>query len=56
MLKPGDREKLRDCLLLIQSARNILSGLLDRPKLSHLSELERCFQDADRAITELLRG
>jgi hypothetical protein len=56
MLRPGERDKLRDCLLLIQSARRIITGLAGHPKLSHLSGLELCFQDADRAISELLRG
>ena len=31
MLKPSDRERLQDCLMLVQSARNILSGLPGEP-------------------------
>lgn len=54
MLKPIEREKLQDCLLLIQSARNILSDMADTvvPKIG---ELDKCFHDADQTISALLR-
>jgi hypothetical protein len=55
MLKPSEREKLQDCLLLIQSARNILSGFTNSIVVD-LSDLENCFRDADQAITRLLRA
>ncbi len=55
MLKPSEREKLQDCLLLIQSARNILSGI--RPGVvPQADEMDKCFSDADRTITLLLRS
>jgi len=55
MLKPSAREKLTDCLMLIESARNILSGL---PPTEHpdLPNIEKCFRDADRTISQLLRA
>jgi hypothetical protein len=54
MLKPSDREKLQDCLLLIQSARNILSGV--RVGLvPDVADMDKCFQDVDRTLTQLLR-
>jgi hypothetical protein len=54
MLKTIEREKLQDCLLLIQSATAILSGIGDGvvPKVG---ELQKCFLDADQTITRLLR-
>ena len=52
---PSDREKLQDCLMLVQSARNILCGLRDGV-VPDLAELEKCFTDADRTITSLLRA
>jgi len=55
MLKPSAREKLTDCLMLIESARTILSGLppIDGPDLT---DIEKCFRDADRTISQLLRA
>jgi hypothetical protein len=53
MLKPGDREKLQDCRLLLQSARNILTGLTSVPDL-WMHEMERCFKFADEKLTSLL--
>ncbi len=55
MLKKSEREKLQDCLLLIQSASSILSGMGDTP-IPKVGELRKCFHDADQAITELLRS
>jgi hypothetical protein len=54
MLKSIEREKLQDCLLLIQSASNILLGLGDGV-LPKVRELRKCFDDADQTITRLLR-
>jgi hypothetical protein len=55
MLKPGEREKLQDCLLLLQSARNILIGLTSVPDL-WMHEMDRCFKFADEKLTSLLRS
>jgi hypothetical protein len=55
MLKPSEREKLQDCLLLIQSARNILSAFRNGTFMD-LTDIERCFRDADLTITRLLRA
>lgn len=55
MLKRVEREKLQDCLLLIQSVRNILCGF-QRTAIPDLDELDKCFRDADQTITKLLRG
>lgn len=54
-MKAIDREKLQDCLLLIQSASNILSSIGDTvvPKIG---EIRKCFDDADQRITSLLRS
>jgi hypothetical protein len=50
----SDREKLQDCLLLIQSARNILSGVREG-LVPGIADIEKCFLDMDRALTTLLR-
>lgn len=55
MLKPTDREKLQDCLLLIDSARTILSGIT-QGIVPDLNKVQRCFRDADATITRLLRA
>jgi hypothetical protein len=54
MLKAVEREKLQDCLLLIQSARTILSGMQDTV-VPTIGQLEKCFHDADETISHLLR-
>lgn len=54
MLKPSDREKLQDCLLLVQSARNILAGIRDG-LVPGVADIEKCFVDVDRTLTTLLR-
>ena len=55
MLKPAEREKVQDCLLLIQSARNILSGL--KPDtFPDRHELDKCFREADLKLNRLLRA
>jgi len=55
MLKPIEREKLQDCLLLVQSANAILDGIACGvvPKVG---QLQKCFEDADETITALLRA
>jgi hypothetical protein len=53
MLKPSEREKLQDCLLLIESARSILLGI--KPGIvPHLPEIQKCFRDADQTLSRLL--
>jgi len=55
MLKPSEREKLNDCLMLIQSARSILSGMQgDVVPTAH--HLDQCIRDVDLALTRLLRS
>ena len=54
MLKQSEREKLQDCLLLVQSARNILSGMRN-DVVPRIGDLLKCFQDADQTINGLLR-
>ena len=54
MLKPSDREKLQDCLLLVQSARAILSGMRETV-VPGISDMQKCFGDVDRTLTILLR-
>jgi hypothetical protein len=51
---PSDREKLQDCLLLVQSARNILSGVKDG-LVPDLVDIQKCFVDVDRSLSTLLR-
>ena len=55
MLKPSEREKLRDCQMLIESARNILSTIA-RGVVPGADGIVKCFHDADLVITKLLRG
>lgn len=54
MLKTSEREKLQDCLLLVQSAQSILQDLSG--KWDWLSELHECFNSADQKISTLLRA
>jgi hypothetical protein len=54
MLKPSEREKLQDVLLLIQSVRNILTSIR-KDVISDLDDIQQCFSTADRKITHLLR-
>jgi hypothetical protein len=54
MIKPSDREKLQDCLLLVQSAHAILERLPDG-LLPGIADLQKCFDDADHTLTALLR-
>lgn len=54
MIKPSEREKLQDCLMLIQSARKILGGLR-KEILPDWHSLDRCFHEADEKISRLLR-
>jgi hypothetical protein len=53
MLKPMERQKLKDCLLLIQSARNLLSRI-HQDVIPERAEIENCFREAHRTITRLL--
>jgi hypothetical protein len=55
MLKATEREKLQDCQLLIDSARKILSGIT-LELVPDVKRIQRCFRDADLAITRLLRA
>jgi hypothetical protein len=55
MLKSTDREKLQDCLLLIQSARNILTGM-HGSIVPGIADIDKCFKDVDVTITRLLRA
>ena len=55
MLTASDREKLQDCLMLVNSARHIL-GDVREGLVPHVADLEKCFSDADRTLTALLRA
>ena len=55
MLKASDREKLQDCLLLIQSARNILTDM-HGGVVPGMAEIDKCFHDVDLTLTRLLRS
>ena len=55
MLKNSEREKLQDCQLLIQSARNILTGIR-AGVIPDVDSIEECFHHADQTIDRLLRG
>jgi hypothetical protein len=55
MLRATDREKLQDCLLLIQSARNILTGMPGEV-VPGMADIDKCFHDVDLTITRLLRA
>jgi hypothetical protein len=54
MLKRSERERLEDCLMLIRSARNILTGLPDQI-LTSLTDVDQCFRDVDCTLQRLLR-
>ena len=51
---PSDREKLQDCLLLVQSAHAILSGVRDGV-VPEIADMQKCFLDVDRTLSTLLR-
>jgi hypothetical protein len=51
---PSEREKLQDCLLLVQSARTILTGL--NAKWAWIDEIHDCFNSADEKLSTLLRA
>jgi hypothetical protein len=55
MLKPSEREKLQDCQMLVESARNILLGIAVGV-VPEANDIEKCFREADRALTRLLRA
>ena len=55
MLKSTDREKLQDCLMLVQSAHSILASIRDSV-VPNIADLRKCFDEADRSLTTLLRG
>jgi hypothetical protein len=55
MLKSTDREKLQDCLLLVQSARAILSGMRESV-VPGITDMQKCFGDVDRTLSQLLRA
>ena len=55
MLKASDRERLQDCLLLIQSARNILTDMHGEV-VPGIADIAKCFNDVDLTITRLLRA
>jgi hypothetical protein len=55
MIQPSEREKLQDCLLLLQSARKIIAGLGSIPD-PWAHEMEKCFKSADEKLTLLLHG
>jgi hypothetical protein len=55
MLKASEREKLQDCLLLVQSARNILTDMRGEV-VPGIADITKCFQDVDLTITRLLRA
>lgn len=54
MLKVSEREKLQDCLMLVQSAHNIIEEFGER--WEWLEELDDCFTSADEKISSLLRA
>ena len=41
--------------MLVQSAHSILSGIRDNA-VPNLADLRKCFDEADRSLTTLLRG
>ncbi len=55
MLQAVEREKLQDCLLLVQSAQSILSGI--RPGvIPEANKIVKCFNDVNSTIRKLLRA
>ena len=52
-LTPYQREKLQDCVLLIDSARKTLVGI-GADKLPEIDEIRECFDSAEGAITKIL--
>jgi hypothetical protein len=51
---PSERERLQDCLLLLQSARSILAGFTS--KWPWIDEIHECFNSADEKLSILLRS
>jgi hypothetical protein len=53
MLKRSEREKLQDCLLLVRSAFNILTGIREEV-VPGLAKIQKCFLEVDRKLSQLL--
>lgn len=52
-LTPYQKEKLQDCVLLINSARKTLVGI-GADKLPELDTIQECFDSAEGAIIKVL--
>ena len=55
MLSAEERERLQDCMLLVMSAQQTLSGI-DPVLVPNFTEIEQCFESADRALQAALRS
>ena len=52
-LTPYQKEKLQDCVLLIDSARKTLASI-GADKLPEIDEIRECFDSAEGAISKVL--
>jgi hypothetical protein len=55
MLNPYQRERIQDCLLLIQSAESTLEPF-DENIIPKLAELKQCFDSAQKNLRDVLSG
>ena len=48
-MTPWEREKLKDCAMLVQSAKKLLDKV-DALHLPEITEIRQCFDSADKAL------
>ena len=52
-MTPWDREKLKDCAMLVQSAKKLLDKV-DAINLPQINDIRQCFDSADKALATAL--
>jgi hypothetical protein len=55
ILRNTDREKLQDCLMMVQSAQALLSAV-DVAEIPSIQDIQKCFHEAGTAIAQALRS
>jgi hypothetical protein len=53
LMTPWEREKLKDCAMLVRSAKTLLDRV-DPLHLPEIIEIRKCFESADEALTSAL--
>ena len=53
IMTPWEREKLKDCAMLVQSAKKLLDKV-DAINLPQINDIRQCFDSADKALATAL--